>query len=576
MKNKRILRITACFLSVLLITGVAFGWSGAGKAFAEEDLAGQGMITDDFEESYAGPDDIINSEDPFGETKDGDSAPEGEPQTSDFEGESLQGNSPAEAGEGEPSLGAGVSDEPQDGTQDGVVTTETPIPEEKEPETISEMQEIPTAGSQETDGEEGLSTAADTTDGTYSGSWEERSGGETVMFEATLVLNEGKFAYYIRTIADCMDYDDTEKIVGTYSETSGRIIFNDSDSRLKSGVLEKDVLTINGILTSFSVSPKDLKMEKETDAVETITSPKRTNYLQGVDTDARDKNGLRSGKYSLTEQSYDSSAVLKPKADIVIDVEKLTFVVLDLHGVEKAKGLIEYNSELGCYEILYNDEEDDLDDEEYDDEDDEDYDEEDDEDYDEEDGEDYDEEDGEDYDDEDDETISGISGSMNTISSDFEMIGSVYEGGSDFVVSGAVSEDEDDEDDGDDEEEEDETEGFVLAGTGIRFMEALRFGDGYINTLNDDGDFLPYTASYALDQSFDYSDEFQFGEETTETGGSSTPSSVTYLTATPQPTAVARTTTTANTGDPNSIGLYCLLAGLAAAGIVFAVRKKKA
>lgn len=555
MKKKRIYRLTACFLSVMLIAGIVFGWNGAKITFAD-DTEEQGVITEDFE-------DYGNPEEPFAGDNDSFSENDPEENAKDFIPESEEGS------DGEPSLGSGSSDETPDATQDNTDLT-SPVPGENDENLSEDMQTDPTTGTSDTDEDEEISTASNKLEGTYTGSWEETVKNETVMYEATLVLNAGRFAYYIRTIADCMDYDDTEKIVGTYTESNGDIQFDDGLNRLESGTLENGILSINGVLTSFSTNSKFLKMQKETDGVEVITSPKRTDYLSSINPNGQDSNGLRSGKYSLTEQSYDSSAVLKPYVDLVIDAEKLTFVFLDSHGVEKAKGLLEYNTELSCYEILYNDEEE----EEYEEDDVDDGDE--DEDYDE-----GDDEDDEDYSSGEEE--GDISGNAGYSSSDFEEPVSDFEAdspessvsGSAFAVSG-VTDDEDDDGDEYSDDEEEETEGFVLSGTGIRFMEAIRFGDGYINTLNDEGDFLPYTAAYALDQSFDYSDEVQFEDESSQVRSTSGPTVITTTTATPQPTVVARTTTTANTGDENTVWIYCLMAALAAAGIVLAVRKKKA
>ena len=374
MKRSNTIRLAAVLMSVLLTVGMIPSAAVRADDAAETDSA-QENIREESEKDLLF-DDELPAEEASEETE------------SSWEEETAAGED-SKAGETEDIFLLEETDEQ---------TEEEILPETEEDGTadaalLGETDESDEEAEEETDDSEEISES-DPLNGKYTAFYEEGEKDKTVRYEYTLILQNGKYTYAVRTVAESMDYDDTEITKGEYAVTEdGVILFleiskNDSDESEDEGLFlsgsaqtlntdrlemaetaDDGALLITGTLSAFQKTNQSLTFEKQAyisgddSDEEEEDEDEDDDPLDDVDVGTEDENGLKSGKYSLTEDSYDESAAVKPVLDIILDVDTGDFYLRDETGADKGSGTFYFDEELGRYVMTYNEEDEEEDDE---------------------------------------------------------------------------------------------------------------------------------------------------------------------------------------------------------------------
>ena len=188
--------------------------------------------------------------------------------------------------------------------------------------------------------------AADTLSGRFTAVTKKTAAGNPVTYESEMVLRDnGSFTYSVKTsipanpdspmFAD--GYEGTDTVSGTYTLSGGTLTFTDENSTFDTGSAEGDSITVHSYISSFA------RMTGMTE----FTLTKAENY-----TDA-----LTSGKYLLSEDAYDASAMMKMPMLFTVDTEAKTINTQDAReGKELANkgfGTYTFDKLTGIYTLTY-------------------------------------------------------------------------------------------------------------------------------------------------------------------------------------------------------------------------------
>ena len=182
--------------------------------------------------------------------------------------------------------------------------------------------------------------------GTYAATTHKAPMGNPATYESKVVFSEdGTFVYSVTLdIAANPDsemfkegYHSEETVNGTYTSVAGILTFADSGKNFDTGkVVDDQTVVMHGYISSFA----------RMSGMEDITLKKVTF-----------KDTLQSGKFILTEDSYDASAYMKMPAIITIDAEAKTFNTQDAREgkdlAPKGFGTYTFDDATGVYTVTY-------------------------------------------------------------------------------------------------------------------------------------------------------------------------------------------------------------------------------
>ena len=179
-------------------------------------------------------------------------------------------------------------------------------------------------------------------EGTYTGEYEKnvQAMGSNIHYDILLTLAEGSYEYKVDiTVSGGMSYTGSENYSGTYTLNGGSLTMA---GKLSGGTVGADgKLSITGVLSSFSGAAED--------TVELTLDAAAEKY----------EDVLASGNYVLTADSYFEGAMMKMPAYIVIDAEKDTFSIHPYNDgtpdleTDKGSGSIAFDAATGIYTMTY-------------------------------------------------------------------------------------------------------------------------------------------------------------------------------------------------------------------------------
>ena len=187
----------------------------------------------------------------------------------------------------------------------------------------------------------GSAFASDFKEGTYTGdvsNYIEAMGGINTNYSISMSFVDGDYTYDVKVQVPMMgydDYDDTE--TGTYTVNGDNIVFN-GGNLTSAKITDEGKIVITGILSSFASSTSSAELS--------LTSEDKPS------TGAVYEDKLVSGKYELTKDSYPESAMMKMDAIITIDREAKVFST-QRNGAEKGTGTISFDEYTGVYTVNY-------------------------------------------------------------------------------------------------------------------------------------------------------------------------------------------------------------------------------
>ncbi len=187
----------------------------------------------------------------------------------------------------------------------------------------------------------GSAFASDFKEGTYTGdvsNYIEAMGGINTNYSISISFVDGDYTYDVKVQVPMMgydDYDDTE--TGTYTVNGDNIVFN-GGNLTSAKITDEGKIVITGILSSFASSTSSAELS--------MTSEDKPS------TGAVYEDKLVSGKYELTKDSYPESAMMKMDAIITIDREAKVFST-QRNGAEKSTGTISFDEYTGVYTVNY-------------------------------------------------------------------------------------------------------------------------------------------------------------------------------------------------------------------------------
>ena len=186
-------------------------------------------------------------------------------------------------------------------------------------------------------------TKSEFKEGIYTGSSEKHVDAmkSDIRYDITLVMAEGNYDYTVElTVSGGMSHNVTENYKGQYTVDGNKITMT---GELESAEVKAEGLAVTGKLSSFAGGNDTILL----------------TYKEAVKPAPEFKDALTSGNYILTKESYDPSAMMKLPAYIVIDAEKDTFNiypytdgVADL-ATDKGSGTIAFDKETGVYTMTY-------------------------------------------------------------------------------------------------------------------------------------------------------------------------------------------------------------------------------
>ncbi len=182
--------------------------------------------------------------------------------------------------------------------------------------------------------------------GTYTATTHKTPMGNPATYESKVVFHEdGTFVYNVTLdIAANPDsemfkegYHSEETVNGTYNSVAGILTFADDGNNFDTGrVADEETVVMHGYISSFA----------RMSGMEDITLKK-----------VKFEDKLQSGKFILTEDSYDASAYMKMPAIITIDAEAKTFNTQDAREgkdlAPKGFGTYTFDEATGEYTVTY-------------------------------------------------------------------------------------------------------------------------------------------------------------------------------------------------------------------------------
>ena len=199
--------------------------------------------------------------------------------------------------------------------------------------------------------------AADTfKGGTYKGTVDKHVDAmqSDIHYDIVLEMANGEYKYKVDiSVTGKMNYNTTQNLQGTYTVDGNNITMTGD---LKSAVVDPaGNLALSGKLSSFSDGSDTVNLTLDK-PVEPEVKPEVPEEKPEVKEDV-----LTSGDYVLTEESYDASAFMKLPAKITINTEGNRFAIVGKNKenpgwdekTDKGTGTISFNEKTGVYTMTY-------------------------------------------------------------------------------------------------------------------------------------------------------------------------------------------------------------------------------
>ena len=182
--------------------------------------------------------------------------------------------------------------------------------------------------------------------GVYTATTHKAPMGNPATYVSTVSFSEDGFFVYNVTLDIAANpdsemfaegYHSEETVRGTYTAIAGELAFTDDGKNFDTGkVVDDQTVMMHGYISSFA----------RMSGMENITLTKVTF-----------EDTLQSGKFVLTEDSYDASAFMKMPAIITIDAEAKTLNTQDAREgkdlAPKGFGTYTFDAETGVYTVTY-------------------------------------------------------------------------------------------------------------------------------------------------------------------------------------------------------------------------------